>query len=81
MKKLLSPKEVAELLGMSPRLALHIMRTQMHTIQTGRNPNNPRYKVTMDEIEAWQVRSSRVAEPPITASKSTSRFIERKSYA
>ena len=88
MKKLLSPKEVGELLGLSARSALHIMRTQMKTIQTGRNPNNPRYKVTEEELEAWRLRSSRIAEPPRVfidppkvMRKATKNHLERKAYA
>ena len=52
--RLYNARELAEMMGMSYATASRIMLNEMQTIQTGRNPDNPRYKVTMAEIERWQ---------------------------
>lgn len=60
--RLYGPREVGEILGVSREAALRIMRSEMRSVQTGSNPANPRYKVTMAEIERW-TREGVVQEP------------------
>lgn len=63
--RLYGPREVGEILGVSREAALRIMRQEMRAVQTGSNPANPRYKVTMDEIVRWTHDGAAVQEPRI----------------
>lgn len=57
---LMGAREVSECLGVGRKTAMRLMRQEMRTIQTGRNPNNPRYKVTAQEVNLWIERHADV---------------------
>lgn len=71
---LLTPKEVAETLGISYEKAMEIMKTEMRTVMVGK-----RIRVNQDEINAWYERRARIQSPAIIAPSANR--IERKKYA
>lgn len=77
MTKLLSPTQVAELLGVSRQTAARIMRTEMATVQVGGTVNQY-LRVSEEELNRWYQRNAAVQMQPVMKPAKSGHTIERR---
>lgn len=61
--RLIRADQVAEIVGVSPRVAVDLMR-QMPRINIGRSLTNPRWAVYESDVHAWVASRQTLAEMP-----------------